>query len=46
MKLVFRTCPICSSKDQSKVYAEENYDLYTLDSYAFASRKTPENMHY
>lgn len=44
--MVFRTCPICSSKDQSKVYAEENFDLNALDGYAFASRKTPENMHY
>ena len=45
-KLNYRTCPICSSRDQSKVYAEENYNLDMLDRYAFASRKIPENMHY
>jgi SAM-dependent methyltransferase len=46
LKLVYRACPICSSKDQSEVYAEENYNLDRLDRYAFASRKIPENMHY
>src|SRR5665213_976202 len=46
IKLDYRACPICSSRDQSKVYAEKNYNLDTLDRYAFASRKIPENMHY
>ncbi len=46
IKLDYRACPTCSSKDQSKVYAEENYNLEALDGYAFASRKIPENMHY
>ena len=46
VKLVYRVCPTCSSKDQSKVYAEANYNLDVLDGYAFASRKIPENMHY
>ena len=46
MKLVSRACPICASKNQSKVYAEENYNFDNLDGYAFASRKMPENMHY
>ena len=46
MKLVSRSCPTCSSKDQSRVYAQENYNPGLLDGYAFASRKVPENMHY
>jgi SAM-dependent methyltransferase len=46
IKLVYRACPVCSSKDQSKVYAEESYNPDALDGYAFASRKIPENMHY
>jgi SAM-dependent methyltransferase len=46
IKLDYRACPTCSSKDQSRVYAEENYNPDTLDRYAFASRKVPENMHY
>ncbi len=46
MKLVYRPCPVCSSRDQSRVYAEENYRPDVLDQYAFSSRKLPENMHY
>jgi SAM-dependent methyltransferase len=46
LKLVSRACPICSSRNQTNVYAEENYNLDALDGYAFASRKMPENMHY
>ncbi len=45
-KWVKRACPICSSKVQTKVFAEANYDFDKLDSYAFASRKIPETMHY
>jgi SAM-dependent methyltransferase len=46
IKLVHRSCPVCSSKDQSNVYAKENYNFSEIDEYAFASRKMPENMHY
>jgi hypothetical protein len=46
MKMVNRSCPVCGSKDQSKVFAEADFDLNQLDSFAFASRKLPEYMHY
>lgn len=44
--LIHRPCPICSSRDESHVFAEENFDPARLDEFAFASRKIPENMHY
>jgi SAM-dependent methyltransferase len=44
--LMARYCPVCGSSDQSHVFAEAHYDLAELDKYAFASRKTPEYMHY
>jgi SAM-dependent methyltransferase len=44
--MVRRACPICSSKDESQVHVEENFDPAALDAFAFASRKFPENMHY
>ncbi len=44
--MVRRACPVCSSRDESKVFAEENYDPARLDEFAFASRKIPEYMHY
>ena len=42
---VDRACPLCGSSDQSRVVAESNIDLQKLDSFAFASRKSPEHMH-
>lgn len=45
-QLLPRWCPVCGGHDQSRVFAEEDYDLARLDAYAFASRKTPEYMHY
>jgi len=41
-----RPCPVCGSTDDSLVFAEADYDLERLDGFAFASRKTPEYMHY
>lgn len=41
-----RSCPVCGSGDESRVFAEARYDLATLDAHAFASRKLPEYMHY
>ncbi len=41
-----RPCPVCSSRDESRVFAVENYDPSRLDEFAFASRKIPEYMHY
>lgn len=46
MKTVTRTCPICGSNDESKIFAEANLDEKKLDGFAFASRKKPEYMHY
>jgi len=43
---VQRACPICSSQDQTQVFAEENFDPSRLDEFAFSSRKIPEHMHY
>ena len=43
--MIHRPCPICASRDESNVFAEENFDLTRLDQFAFASRKIPENMH-
>lgn len=45
-RLKARCCPVCGSGDQSRVFAEANYDLAKLDEFAFASRKLPEYMHY
>ncbi|MCM1174368.1 MAG: class I SAM-dependent methyltransferase [Blautia sp.] len=37
-------CFICG--EEMSLYSNENYDMNSLDSYGFASRKTPEYMHY
>lgn len=44
--MVPRPCPLCSSRDESHIFAEKNIDLDQLDAFAFASRKMPENMHF
>jgi SAM-dependent methyltransferase len=44
--LVPRTCPICGSRGDSRLFAEANVDLQSLDAFAFASRKLPEYMHW
>jgi len=46
MKMVARSCPVCGSSDDAKVFAQANYDPAKLDEFAFASRKMPEYMHY
>jgi SAM-dependent methyltransferase len=43
--MVGRTCPLCGSGDQSRVFADADFDLAQLDRFAFASRKLPEYMH-
>ena len=42
---VSRRCPLCGSKDESRLFAESNINLEQLDGFAFASRKLPEYMH-
>jgi len=44
--MISRSCPVCSSNDQSKVFTEADFDFNQLDSFAFSSRKLPEYMHY
>jgi SAM-dependent methyltransferase len=46
LEMVSRNCPVCGSKDQSHVFAGENFDAAKWDGFAFASRKMPEYMHY
>ncbi len=46
VQMVRRACPLCSSRDDSKVFAEENFDPQKLDAFAFSSRKIPEHMYY
>ena len=46
MEMISRNCPLCGSSDTSRVFAEANIELDRLDSFAFASRKMPEYMHY
>lgn len=46
MEMIVRSCPLCGSSDTGKIFAEANFDVERLDSFAFASRKMPEYMHY
>lgn len=46
MQMVSRACPLCSSTDDSRTFADADFDMEKLDAYAFASRKLPEYMHY
>jgi SAM-dependent methyltransferase len=41
-----RNCPICGRRDASRLFALSNVRVEVLDRYAFASRKTPEYMHW
>jgi len=45
MNLVSRACPLCGSKNQTKVLLESNFDPSKLNDFSFASRKIPEFMH-
>jgi 2-polyprenyl-3-methyl-5-hydroxy-6-metoxy-1,4-benzoquinol methylase len=44
--LVARSCPICGSNRETRVFAEASAVPETLTSFAFASRKVPENLHH
>ncbi len=46
MEIIERACPICGSTDNTDVLADADFDFARLDRFAFASRKTPEYMHY
>lgn len=46
MELISRLCPLCGSSDTSRIFAESDFNIERLDSFAFASRKMPEYMHY
>jgi SAM-dependent methyltransferase len=46
INLAPRTCPICGSHADSRLFAEANVNLDNLDAFAFASRKLPEYMHW
>jgi len=46
MEMISRACPLCGSSDTRSIFAKANYELDRLDSFAFASRKMPEYMHY
>ncbi len=40
-----RHCPVCGADCTANLFAEANYDAAKLDAFAYASRKTPEQMH-
>jgi SAM-dependent methyltransferase len=46
MEMISRDCPLCGSSDSSRIFAQAHLELELLDSFAFASRKIPEYMHY
>ncbi len=46
LEMLKRCCPVCGSTDDTKIYAEADFDPEKWDSFAFASRKLPEYMHY
>ena len=46
MEMISRSCPLCGSSDSGNIFAEADFDIESLDQFAFASRKMPEYMHY
>jgi SAM-dependent methyltransferase len=48
LTLVFedRSCPLCGSSANSRLFAEARFDASRLDVMSFSSRKTPEGMHH
>jgi len=46
LALKARSCPLCGSEADSKVFAPEKLDPAKLGRLAFSSRKLPEYMHY
>jgi SAM-dependent methyltransferase len=45
LKMEPRSCPVCASRDESRVFAPANLESETLNAYSFASRKLPEYLH-
>lgn len=43
-ELTERACPICDSRDDRVLFADQQFDSGALDENAFASRKRPEGM--
>ena len=43
-ELAERSCPVCGSSDERRIFATERLDFDALDEHAFASRKRPEHM--
>jgi SAM-dependent methyltransferase len=43
---VSRSCPVCGSNRETRVFAEASVVPDSLSSFAFASRKLPENLHH
>ncbi len=43
-ELTARSCPVCGSTDDGRVFADQRLDMSALDQHAFASRKRPEHM--
>jgi SAM-dependent methyltransferase len=39
-----RACPVCGSRDDRNVFADQALDEKSMDRFAFASRKRPEHM--
>ncbi|HTV21704.1 MAG TPA: class I SAM-dependent methyltransferase [Polyangiaceae bacterium] len=46
LPMVSRACPVCGSDNQYRVFKEAAFDASRWGRFAFASRKTPEYMHY
>jgi SAM-dependent methyltransferase len=46
LEMQSRDCPVCGSSAGYKIHSEASFDPGALDSFAFASRKIPEYMHY
>jgi len=44
--LLPRQCPVCQSRDESRVYAEANMDMAQWNRYSFSSRKLPDYTHF
>lgn len=42
---VARACPLCGSRDESRVFAPAAIDESRLDAFSFSARKTPEGLH-
>jgi len=46
VEMVARSCPVCGSDGEDRVFAPASFAPKALDGFAFASRKLPEYMHY